>query len=96
VKIILMIATALMTGAYALSSGAAQEAASPVLQSLPAEVQKDIEDIRAYCRDHLVNANESQTRVPSGDEGLEVFTVSGVQAVMIDERELCDGWLQRR
>ena len=86
-KITLTIATALMTGAYALSSGA-QEAAS-LLGSLPAEVQKDIGDIRARCRVHLVNADE--TRVSSGDEGLEVFTVSGVQAVMIDERELCDG-----
>jgi len=85
------IAGRMMTGAYALSTGAAQEAASPVLQSLPAKVQKEIEDVRTYCRKHLVNANESQTRVFSGDEGLEVFTVSGVQAVMIDERELCDG-----
>src|SRR5262245_20530640 len=70
------------------SSRAAQKSAS-LVGSLPAEVQKDIEDIRARCRVHLVNADE--TRVSSGDDGLEVFTVSGVQAVMIDERELCDG-----
>jgi hypothetical protein len=64
---------------------------SSILRSLPSEVQKEIDDIRMACREHLVNANESQTRISSGDEGLEVFTVSGVQAVMIDERELCDG-----
>ena len=50
-KKILMIATALTTSAYTFSSGATQEAASPVLQSLPAKVQKYIEEMRTSCKD---------------------------------------------
>src|SRR5262245_25211056 len=42
----LLIATALTASAYTFSSGATQEAAS-LLESLPAEVQKDIEETRA-------------------------------------------------
>jgi hypothetical protein len=45
----LLIATALTASAYTFSSGASQEAAS-LLESLPAEVQKDVEEIRASCR----------------------------------------------
>jgi hypothetical protein len=100
VKKTLMIATALMTGAF--SSVAAQPSSS-VLQSLPAEVQKEIEDVRAACRKYLdeMGIDASQTwgtpdanaipAVSSGDEGLEVFTVSGAQAVMVNILELCGG-----
>jgi hypothetical protein len=42
VKKTLMIATALMTGAYTFSSGATQEAASSVLQSLAAIAMKTL------------------------------------------------------
>ena len=99
----LLIAAALTTSAYTFSSGATPEAASPVLQSLPAEVQKEIEDVRAGCRGYLdaMGIDASQTwfspsagevqSVSSGDEGLEVFTVSGAQAVMVNVLELCGG-----
>ena len=88
----LLIATALTTSAYTFSSGATQEAASLVLQSLPAEAQKGIEDVRAACRDYLNNVDPSQLRsVSSGDDGLGLFTVSGMQAVMVNHLELCGG-----
>jgi hypothetical protein len=70
------------------------------LQSLPAEVQKDIESVRAGCREY-VGADASQSwidpfamgvsRVSSGDEALTLFTVSGAQAVMVSNLELCGG-----
>jgi hypothetical protein len=98
----LMIATALMIGAF--SSAAAQPSPS-VLQSLPAEVQKQIEDVRAACREYLVaqdkdpnqswmssTANNNKVHsVSSGDDGLTRFTVSGAQAVMVSDLELCGG-----
>jgi hypothetical protein len=139
----LLIATALTTSAYTFSSVAAQPSSS-VLQSLPAEVQKEIEDVRARCREHLSadaspssspsygawkphdwgptpeipgvtppttapsettpstppgavpgpqtsTAPASGPTVSSGDEGLILFTVSGMQAVMVSDLELCDG-----
>jgi hypothetical protein len=85
VKIILMIATALMTGVYGLSSGAAQEPASPVLQSLPAKAQKEIEETRASCRSI---GNETMA-VTSGDDGLIQFLLGGTKAVLIDNILLC-------
>jgi hypothetical protein len=53
------------------------EAPSPVLQSLPAEVQKSIEDTRAGCRAYY-NENDimqpfQDFLVSSGDEGLIRF-----------------------
>jgi hypothetical protein len=99
VKKALWIATALTTGAQPLSSGATQ-APSSVLQSLPAEVQDDIERVRAGCREYLdaagADASQSrispnatgQSRVSSGDDGLDLFTVSGAQAVMVNNLEL--------
>ena len=53
----LMIATALMISA--LSPVAAQPPSS-VLQSLPAEVQTQIEHVRAACREYLVPRIKSQ------------------------------------
>jgi hypothetical protein len=78
------------------------ETPSSVLQSLPAEVQKNIEQVRTACREQLqgMGIDPSQPispftpeerRVSSGDEGLIQFTVSGVQAVMVSNLELCGG-----
>jgi hypothetical protein len=79
----LLIATALTASAHAFSSVAAQPSSS-VLQSLPTDVQKDIEETRARCQQAAGN-------VPSGDVGLVTFTVSGKQAVLVDPKLLCDG-----
>ena len=76
------------------------ETPSPVLQSLPAEVQKNIEEVRAACRQTWIDSGEDPNqpispltpevrRVSSGDEGLIQFTVSGAQAVMVSNHELC-------
>jgi hypothetical protein len=71
-----------------------------ILKSLPDEVQKEIEDVRAGCREQLMRLDGKEGRadlawkvpgVSSGDEGLDVFTVSGSQAVMVDDLELCGG-----
>jgi hypothetical protein len=71
------------------------EAPSPVLQSLPAEVQKNIEEIRAGCRAYW-NARgiaDSSDVLPflvsSGDDGLISFTLSGTQAIMVSDQALC-------
>ena len=70
----------------------AQSTPSSVLQSLPAEVQKNIEDTRAACREYLKNIDDSTTGDGfSGDYGLEEFTLSGVPAVMVDNLKLCGG-----
>src|SRR5208337_5660583 len=50
-----------------------------ILRSLPANVQKEIEQIRQSRREI------GSSTVAEGDEGLRTFTVSGVQAVLIDE-----------
>jgi hypothetical protein len=100
----LMIATAMMTGAF---SSAAAQPSSALLQSLPAEVQKQIEDVRAACREHLVSPDRTDNQDPnqswmsstankmhsvsSGDDGLIRFIVSGAQAVMVSHLELCGG-----
>jgi hypothetical protein len=76
-----MIASALMTGA--LSSVAAQPSSS-VLQSLPAEVQKDIEETRTSCMSF-----GDGTSVTSDDEGLLQFTLAGRKAVLVDPVILC-------
>ena len=66
------------------SSALAEGPSSEILQSLPSEVQKNIEETRARCQ-HVVD------NVPSGDVGLVTFTVSGKQAVLVDPKLLCDG-----
>ena len=89
-----LIATALVT--WALSPSAAQDTSS-ILQSLPAEVQKNIEDTRAACREYFtsIGIDPSQSggyvepRVSSGDGGLMLFTVSGSQAVIVSDLHLC-------
>ena len=65
--------------------GARAETPSSVLRTLPTDVQKDIERIRAACREQLGPG----TPVISGDEGLRTFTISGAQAVLIDELNFC-------
>ena len=79
----LLIATALMT--WALSPSAAQD----ILHSLPAEVQKNIEDMRAGCREHLKTIDDDRIKIlseiTSGDDGLVQFTLSGAPAVMVDK-----------
>jgi hypothetical protein len=62
-----------------------QEESSTVLQTLPAEAQKDIERVRASCREA-----GGALRTTSGDEGLIKFTVQGAQAVLVDELNFCD------
>jgi hypothetical protein len=96
----LMVAAALITGAF--SSVAAQPSSS-VLQSLPIEVQKQIEDVRAACREYLLAQDKDPNQswmsstaikvhsVSSGDDGLTQFTVSGARAVMVSDLELCGG-----
>ena len=66
----LMIASALMIGAF--SSVAAQPSSS-ALQSLPAEVQKDIEETLTSCRDR----EGSSDPVTLDDQGLLQFTLGG-------------------
>jgi len=83
----LLIATAVTTTAYTFSSGATQEAASPVLQSLPAEVQKDIEETRASCR----SVDIDTLAVTSGDDGLIQFLLGDRKAVLVDPIVLCGG-----
>jgi hypothetical protein len=74
---------------------------SSVLDSLPAEVQKNIEEVRNRCRQwwndrgadpsQPISPLEVAPRVSSGDNGLILFTVSGVQAVMVSDQVLCGG-----
>jgi hypothetical protein len=94
VKKTLLIATAL-TG-WALSQSAAQKT-SPVLHSLPAEVQKNIEGVRAASRAYWNDRGIADSSdvppflVSSGDDGLISFTLSGAQAIMVDDPALCGG-----
>jgi hypothetical protein len=67
------------------------ETPSPVLQSLPAEVQKHIEDVRSGCRETLKGLDEDATNISSGDDGLVQFTLSGALAVMVSDLKLCGG-----
>ena len=66
--------------ALALTSPAFAE--TSVLQTLPAGVQKVIKETRAGC---------PAEKTTSGDEGLRAFTVSGADAVLVDELDLCGG-----
>jgi hypothetical protein len=79
-----MIMKKLLLAAVALSIvvSAPATAEDSVLRSLPADVQKDIEETRARCQ-------QAADNVPSGDMGLVTFTVSGKQAVLVDQKLLC-------
>ncbi len=63
---------------------AAAHAETSVLRSLPSDVQKKIEGIRVECRG-------ADLKVTTGDEGLILFTLSGMQGVVIDELNFCNG-----
>ena len=66
-----------------------------MLQSLPAEVQKHIEDTRAECRAYWNRHGIADPSdlwpllVSSGDEGLISFTLSGARAVIVSDLHLC-------
>jgi hypothetical protein len=70
---------------------------SSVLQSLPAEVQKSIEGVRAACRTYWNDRGIADSSdvlpflVSSGDDGLISFTLSGTQAIMVSDQALCGG-----
>ena len=57
---------------------------SSILRSLPAEVQKDIEETRTSCR-------STDNEINSGDSGLIQFLLGGKRAVLVDNIELCGG-----
>jgi hypothetical protein len=86
VKKTFLIATALMTGAF---SSVAAQTESSVLQSLPAEVQKEIEDVRAACREIQPSTLPGASEVTSGDSGLIQFLLGGRKAVLVDDIVLC-------
>jgi hypothetical protein len=73
------LAMALTIGA--LSPSAAQTSLS-LLQSLPAAVQKQIENVRTACSEQLISEGEPDW-VINPDDGLSLFTVSGRQAIMM-------------
>jgi hypothetical protein len=58
-------------------------AETSILRSLPSAVQKEIQEVRESCP-----ADEKNT---SGDDGLQIFTVSGAQAVLVDSLNFCGG-----
>jgi hypothetical protein len=74
----LLIATVLTT--WPLSQSAAQNTSS-VLQSLPAEVQTNIEDVRAGCRETLKGYGADTTTITSGDNGLMSSTANLVVSI---------------
>ena len=70
--------TSLMAGAVHAQSD------SSILRSLPAEVQKDIEETRTSCR-------STDNEINSGDSGLIQFLLRSRKAVLVDNIELCGG-----
>lgn len=70
--------TSLMAGAVHAQSD------SSILRSLPAEVQKDIEETRTSCR-------STDNEINSGDRGLIQFLLRSRKAVLVDNIELCGG-----
>ncbi len=63
------------------------ETPSPLLQSLPAEVQKHIEETRTSCR----SIGNEDMAVTSGDSGLIQFLLGGRKAVLVDDILLYGG-----
>jgi hypothetical protein len=65
-------------------------AEAPILRSLPPDAQKEIERVRQSCRElGPATSDYSPPGVTEGDEGLITFTVSGAQAVLVDELKFC-------
>jgi hypothetical protein len=80
----------LMTGGVR----AQDPAETSILRSLPANVQKEIEDVRDACSEQLISEGEPDW-VIHPDDGLSRFTVSGRQAIMINYGNVCGeskGW----
>ena len=69
----LMVAAALITGA---SSSVAAQPSSSVLQSLPIEVQKQIEDVRAACREYLLAQDKDPNQSWMSSTAIKVHSVS--------------------
>jgi hypothetical protein len=78
-------ALAIATGADAAESLSPE----PILRSLPPGTQKRIESVREGCREQE-KYREQERPVTSGDEGLILFTVSGLKAIMVNYIALCD------
>jgi hypothetical protein len=85
----LTILTAAALGAALLSSPAKAE--DSVLRTLPTAVQKQIGDIRDACRENLGGEEDADVSGLKGDDGLATFTVSGANAVPVDELAFCGG-----
>jgi hypothetical protein len=69
----------------------AAKAEDSVLHTLPSAVQKRIGEIRSACRDNLGGEENPNVSGLEGDDGLATFTVSGTNAVLIDELAFCGG-----
>src|SRR5207244_415987 len=63
------------------------QVSSSVLRSLPTDVQKDIEDTRAQCRKEI-ELTQAPNFSSADDFGLERFTVSGSEAVLISDQSI--------
>jgi hypothetical protein len=89
-KLVSMLVLLLMTGV----AGSATES---LFSSLPAEAQKNIEEVRTSCRVYwngwgiLSDGDVMPLLVSSGDEGLISLSLSGAQAVMVSDLRLCSG-----
>jgi hypothetical protein len=71
-----------------LTTYAAAEA--PILRSLPSDVQKEIGRVRQACREAAERTSDDDPpRVTKDDEGLISFSVSGAQAVLVDQLNFC-------
>jgi hypothetical protein len=67
-------------------------AEAPILRSLPFDVQKEIGRVRQACRGAVpCTSDNDPPRVTKDDEGLISFSVSGKQAVLVDELNFCGG-----
>src|SRR5262249_2716698 len=62
---------------------------SSVLQSLPTSVQKRIKEIRERCL--AIERENPPYGTADDDDGLMTFTLSGAQAVLVDELSFCGG-----
>jgi hypothetical protein len=75
----------------------ATQPSSEILKSLPTKVQKEIEDLRASCREFgeipkAYDPNSTyQPEITSGDGGLITFALSGAPAVMVNNQYICGG-----
>jgi hypothetical protein len=76
-------------------SFAASPTPAPIFRSLPPDVQEDIKDIKRQCRRVLGDEDEHAARFSFEDEGLTRLLLSGLQAVMINRLEMCDGMCLR-